>query len=319
MKVAVLGPGAMGSIFAAMFVQAGHSVTLIARGRRLSTLREKGLWMKQANRSVAYKVDDIEVLDELKANDYYDIVFVTVQRSQIEQVIPLLCASTCKKIVLMFNCASGASQWDEKLGAKRVFWGFPAALGEIIDGVTNYTLLPGYLRFAQITTLGRSRGPIDAPLKEIESLFHAAGLPAVCTDNMDAWLKTHAAFMAPLIASGYIREKCSGFQFSMRESKLVSTAIKECFEVLRRLGIRPVPFNMRLFGYVPLILFYPVLWLAFSNNFVKQALFGHAGHAATEAEILFDELEDLASKTKFQMLAMKKLRSYIPPEKRNKT
>lgn len=312
MKIAVLGPGAMGSIFAAQFAQAGHNVTLIARGRRLAALKERGLWMKPLTGGNAYKVEGIKISDGLKADDQYDIVLVTIQRSQIESVIPVLASSACKKIVLMFNCASGANQWDEKLGANRVFWGFPAALGEVIDDVTHYTLLPVFLRFAQITTLGRSNVPADASLREIESLFHSAGLPVVCTDDMDAWLKTHAAFMAPLIASGYIREKRSGFHFTLSEAKLITTAIKECFEALRRLNIRWTPLNMRLLGYVPVTLFYPVLWLAFSSNFVKQALFGHAGHAAAEAEILFYELEELAAKTGFQMPAMQKLHSYIP-------
>ena len=192
---------------------------------------------------------------------------------------------------------------------------FQPRLGEIIDDVTHYTLLPGYLRVAQITTLGRSSGPVDDPLKEIESLFHEVGLPAVCTNDMDAWLKTHAAFMAPLIASGYIHnEKRSGFHFTLSDAKLISTAIKECFAALRRLNIRPNPLNMRLLRYVPVFLFYPFLWLAFSSNFVKQALFGHAGHAAAEAEILFRELEELAAKTGLQMPAMKRLCSYIPSE-----
>ena len=310
MKIAVFGPGAMGSIFAAKFAQAGHAVTLIARGQRLAALRARGLWMQSVTGRSVYQVKGIKISDALNAD--YDMVLVTVQRSQIESAIPALSSSACKRIVLMFNCASGANQWDAKLGTNRVFWGFPAALGEIIDDVTHYTLLPGYLRFAQITTLGRSSGPADVPLKEIESLFDAAGLPAVCTDNMDAWLKTHAAFMAPLIASGYIHEKRSGFHFTLSETKLISTAIKECFKALRRLNIRPTPLNMRLLVYVPVVFFYPVLWLAFSNNFVKQALFGHAGHAAEEAEILFSELEDLAEKTGFQMPAMRKLRSYIP-------
>lgn len=316
MRIAVFGPGAMGSIFAAKFARAGHSVTLIARGQRLAVLKARGLWMKTAAGADAYKVSGIEISDALKADNNYDMVLVTVQRSQIESAIPLLAASSCKRIGLMFNCASGANQWDAKLGAKRVFWVFPAALGEIIDDVTHYTLLPGYLRFAQITTLGRSSSPVDAPLRENESLFNAAGLLTVCIDDMDAWLKTHAAFMVPLIVSGFIHEKRPGFHFTLSEAKLVSTAIKECFEALWRLNIRITPLNMRLLKYVPVAIFCPALWLAFSNGFVKHALFGHAGHATAEAEILFQELEELADQTGFQMPAMKKLRSSIPSEAR---
>ena len=69
MKIAVFGPGAMGSIFAARFARAGHSVTLIARGKRLATLRARGLWMQSATGGGAYQVTGIEISDSLKADD----------------------------------------------------------------------------------------------------------------------------------------------------------------------------------------------------------------------------------------------------------
>ena len=39
MKIAVLGPGGIGSTFAFKLAQAGHAVTVVARGKRLAIMR----------------------------------------------------------------------------------------------------------------------------------------------------------------------------------------------------------------------------------------------------------------------------------------
>jgi 2-dehydropantoate 2-reductase len=42
-EFAILGAGAMGSILGAHFAQAGHSVAMLARGRRAARVRAEGL------------------------------------------------------------------------------------------------------------------------------------------------------------------------------------------------------------------------------------------------------------------------------------
>jgi 2-dehydropantoate 2-reductase len=249
MKIAVLGPGSMGSIFAAYFAKAGHGVTLIARGKRLLALKERGLMIKSRAEKRVSVITGVQTEERLKPEIEYDLVVVTVQRHQADKLIPDLACSSCRRILMMFNCASGADQWNDALGAERVLWGFPAVLGEIIDDVVHYRLLPACLRFLQINTLGRPHGPADKPLLEIMDLFHKSGLPAACTDNMDSWLKTHAAFMAPVMASGYLHPlKQTGFQFTLEETRLIAGAIRENFTALKRAGTKLTPMNMGLHG-----------------------------------------------------------------------
>src|ERR1700685_2385339 len=48
MKLVVVGPGVIGSIYAGRLAQSGHEVTLLARGQRLADLRAHGLVLEDA-------------------------------------------------------------------------------------------------------------------------------------------------------------------------------------------------------------------------------------------------------------------------------
>jgi 2-dehydropantoate 2-reductase len=115
-----------------------------------------------------------------------------------------LAANDSKHIMFMFNCASGADGWSDLLGEKRQLWGFPAALADRRQNVLEYIVVPAWLRFAQITTIGRPDGIIDKTLLEIRDIFRSAGIPSVCSTDIDGWLKTHAAYMAPIMTMGYL-------------------------------------------------------------------------------------------------------------------
>ena len=43
MRIAIFGIGAMGSVYAGLMAEAGHEVSLIARGPHLAAIRENGL------------------------------------------------------------------------------------------------------------------------------------------------------------------------------------------------------------------------------------------------------------------------------------
>ena len=49
MRVLIFGAGVIGCLYGALLGQAGHSVTVYARGRRLEMLREHGLRYRMGN------------------------------------------------------------------------------------------------------------------------------------------------------------------------------------------------------------------------------------------------------------------------------
>jgi nucleoside-diphosphate-sugar epimerase len=58
MRILVVGAGVIGSVYAARLLEAGHTVTVCARGRRLRELWDGGLILRDAEtgRRTAHKV-----------------------------------------------------------------------------------------------------------------------------------------------------------------------------------------------------------------------------------------------------------------------
>src|SRR5689334_7836548 len=88
MRILVIGAGVIGSVYAARLLEAGHTVTLCARGRRLGELRDRGLILQDAEtgRRTAYEVDAVDTTDGVTC----DLVLVAVRRDQMVGTVPLL-------------------------------------------------------------------------------------------------------------------------------------------------------------------------------------------------------------------------------------
>ena len=59
MRFVVYGAGAIGSVVGARLHQAGHEVVLIARGRHLDALRDRGLRIEDPDREATVKVEAV--------------------------------------------------------------------------------------------------------------------------------------------------------------------------------------------------------------------------------------------------------------------
>lgn len=77
MRILIYGTGVIGSLYAALFKEAGYDTTIYARGHRLDILQNKGLLYKKNN---LIKKIDVRVLDQLQDNDGYDFIFFDCQR-----------------------------------------------------------------------------------------------------------------------------------------------------------------------------------------------------------------------------------------------
>ena len=62
MRILVVGAGVIGSVYAGHLLRAGHSVTLCARGRRLTELRDRGLILEdaQTGKRISHQVHVVE-------------------------------------------------------------------------------------------------------------------------------------------------------------------------------------------------------------------------------------------------------------------
>ncbi|MBM3855441.1 MAG: 2-dehydropantoate 2-reductase, partial [Verrucomicrobia bacterium] len=84
MKICVFGAGAVGGVIAARLAQAGHAVSVVARGANLTAIREQGLRLRDATGSET--VSRIPASNDPEALGTQDFVFVTVKGQSIPQV-----------------------------------------------------------------------------------------------------------------------------------------------------------------------------------------------------------------------------------------
>ena len=92
MKVLVYGAGVIGTVYAGKLAEAGHEVTIVARGQRLLDISQHGLVLEDivCRRRWTAQVDTSA---QLSPDDEYDIALITVRRDQLASTLPELAAN----------------------------------------------------------------------------------------------------------------------------------------------------------------------------------------------------------------------------------
>ena len=84
MRILIYGAGVIGSLYAALFAEAGYDTNIYARGKRLEALRNNGLKYKK-NQEVIKA--EIRILGELPNDDIYDFVLLNVREYQLYEAL----------------------------------------------------------------------------------------------------------------------------------------------------------------------------------------------------------------------------------------
>jgi 2-dehydropantoate 2-reductase len=83
MKICIYGAGAVGGLMAAWLARAGHAVSVVARGKNLTAIREKGLRVRSEGKESAYAVKTDSDPASLGAQD---CVIVAVKGQSLPEV-----------------------------------------------------------------------------------------------------------------------------------------------------------------------------------------------------------------------------------------
>lgn len=310
MKILVFGAGVLGSLYGTRLGQAGHDVSILARGKRLEEITRDGIVLENAHTGHREQFS-IPVVDRLDQADYYDLVIVLVRKNQLPSVLPALTANKCaRNILFMVNNASGYDELIRAIGRDRIVLGFAGAGGIRQDGVVRYTIVSGML---QPTTFGELDGTRTERIVKIMQMFRDAGFPVAFTHNMDAWQKTHVAWVGPIAHAVYL---AGGDHIKLSRSpdaiRLMVDAIREGFLVLKRLGVPITPPKHRMWLVVPRpLLIWMLQWWIGTHHF-KTVAAAHAMAAPDEMLQLADEFRLLADAATLQTPAIDLLRSHIP-------
>lgn len=297
-RILVYGAGAIGSIFAGKLAIYGNDITILARNDRYEEITKNGIILRNA---LTQKTETIKVncIKELKNNDVYDYILVVVQNNQIDQILPVLNKNISKNIVFVVNNPSGYSKYIEAVGKERVMIGFPSAGGERKDGVVNYFIGTGIAKIIQTTTFGELDGTITERLLTLLNIFKRAKFDPTKSSNMDAWQKTHVAFVVP-IANALIRYNSDNKKLALSRKTLneMILATREGFNALKKneIPIEPKKLNFYYMLRFLLVTFYQIL---FMTKISEYSMAKHTIVAKEEIKLIEEQFLDQFKNCKF--------------------
>ncbi|HTP07551.1 MAG TPA: 2-dehydropantoate 2-reductase N-terminal domain-containing protein [Anaerolineae bacterium] len=259
MKVLFLGAGVIGTTYAWQLATAGHDVTLLVRPGTREKFEREGVRIRcKDERQKPATTTDVtfqpKVVDELRLDDGYELIIVSVRAHQLDTVLPMLAAGAGQADVLFFgNNWWGDERMRQHLPADRYFFGFSRLVGgwrtgNQVDCIIFST--PGLE-----TMLGEKYGQPTARLQNLVEVFKQAKLKPATSPYILGWLAVH--YVEFLGAIGGIRKAGSVKAFAA-DGAIVTQAIlatREGFQVCQARGIdlrRAGSLNVRLINALPI-------------------------------------------------------------------
>jgi 2-dehydropantoate 2-reductase len=274
MKLLVYGAGVTGSLFSARLHEAGHDVSLLARGERLAALRRHGVQLAEGDSPAVRRVP-VPVVEHPDAG--YDLIAVFVRAHQVDAVLESL-AGLEADVLFALNWVAGPEPLGAVIGRERVLLSFPTDAGTMdgADFMTRRVPMP----------VGEPDGRATPRLERIVRAFRTAGINAKAEPRMDAWLKTHAAFAVPL---GQAVLAAGGPVALAADPGAVRAMIRLMRQNLAAMPVPPVPRGFAALQTVP-----EGLLAAMLRRFLRGPTAAHSGlnNATPAAEAA--ELEQTA-------------------------
>ena len=180
MKIAIVGCGAMGSVYAGLFASAGHEVWAIDRwAEHIEAIRAKGLRLEGASGDRTVKVN---ATTDTREAGTCDLVILATKAMHVapaaESVKSLLGKDT--PVLSIQNGLGGPDAAAEILGRERVMVGVVGGFGASMKG-------PGHAHHngMELVRLGEFGGPITPRLKKVEQTWSGAGFRVKVFDDID--------------------------------------------------------------------------------------------------------------------------------------
>jgi 2-dehydropantoate 2-reductase len=238
MKIAIVGTGAMGSVYAGLFASAGHEVWAIDRWREhVEAMREKGLRVEGASGDRTVRV---RATTEAREAGPCDLVVLATKAMHVadaaESLKPLLKSET--PVLSIQNGLGGPDTAASILGTERVMVG-------VVGGFGASMRAPGHAHHngMELVRLGEyggtSGGGITPRLKRVEEVWRGAGFRVKVFDDIDqlVWEKLlcNCAYSGPC----GIAERTVGEVMADPDLSRISAACAtEGFEVARAKNVK---------------------------------------------------------------------------------
>ena len=234
MKIAVVGCGAMGSVYAALLGAAGHEVWAIDNWKEhVAAMRDHGLRLEGASGERTVKIHATTTPAEAGVCELVIIATKTMHvEAAAESARPLVGPETM--VLSIQNGLGGPATAARVLGAERVMTGVVGGFGASIRG-------PGHAHHNgwELVRLGENGAPVSARLERVAEVWRSGGFKVKCFDDIDqlVWEKLicNVAYSAPCTlldcTIGEVMQDADAAQVS-------AACASEAFQVARKLGVK---------------------------------------------------------------------------------
>jgi 2-dehydropantoate 2-reductase len=232
MRIAIVGCGAMGSVYAGLLADAGNDITAIDRWQQhVDAINQHGLRIEGASgdRTVRIRAATNAPHEEM------DLVVIAVKASDValgaRQAASLLGANTA--VLTIQNGVGGADGVAEIVGADRLIVGIASGFGASLKG-------PGHAHHNAMKAIrfGAYAGLPLERVKNIADAWDTAGFDAEAVADINAmqWEKLicNVAYSAPCLLTGMTVGEVMNDEYVGPISRAAAT---EAWKVARALGI----------------------------------------------------------------------------------
>jgi 2-dehydropantoate 2-reductase len=295
----------MGSTLAAKLGEAGRDVTILARGQRLRDIRDHGIEVEDWDTGHGSQVR-VPVIEALNADDTYDLVAVLVSKDKAPSTLPALAASRKTPNVLFAgNNLTGTDGLTDALARDRIFLGFPVFIASFRGRVVRYAFGEKGARFV----LGELDGTESNRMRRTAEELTTAGFRPEIRKDVDAWLKYHAATVAPMPLALYRAGGDLRVLAADRESlALMFQAIREGYRTLERLGYPLTPRGLWMYRWLPSSVLVLLMRHMMRSGRLDRGV-AHAEAARGEIQFLGAQLQALARRAQVETPAIDQLSS----------
>ena len=246
MKYAIIGAGGTGGILGFYMTKADRDVTLIARGRHLAAMQEKGLAVEKmwdgTTEIIPVKAMDMEHYDEQP-----DVVLVCVKGYSLEDTIPFIqrVGKPSTIVIPVLNIYGTGAKMQEQLPKLLVTDGCiyvsanikePGVLIQhgrilrVVYGVRNMS--------SQKVNIKRAHEEMLNALKDIKKDFDDSGIDGVLSENIQRDALEKFSYVSPIGAAGlYYHATAADFQREGKQREAFKTMIREIAALAEAMGV----------------------------------------------------------------------------------
>ena len=246
MKYAIIGAGGTGGILGFYMTKADRDVTLIARGRHMAAMQEKGLAVEKmwdgTTEIIPVKAMDMEHYDEQP-----DVVLVCVKGYSLEDTIPFIqrVAKPSTIVIPVLNIYGTGAKMQEQLPKLLVTDGCiyvsanikePGVLIQhgrilrVVYGVRNMS--------TQKVNIKRAHEEMLDALKNIKKDFDDSGIDGVLSENIQRDALEKFSYVSPIGAAGlYYHATAADFQREGKQREAFKTMIREIAALAEAMGV----------------------------------------------------------------------------------